>query len=170
MKEITLIVLTMTIGNNIILSAEEQKPSVTIATVQMERLASDLDYEKLRMYLMDKETLLVLRALSAEQAKLERGLLDVQDEGNMREIKNKIDFNNRKIQILKERSCGRDVNGQRIISDFIVKNFSSKYAIIVQGANGVDSKAIYENIKFIDISSEVSDAFTKDLDDKIGDK
>jgi hypothetical protein len=151
--------------------AESEKPHMEVAVVQLSRLTNDVDYEKVRLLNMDKDTVEAVKKISSELAGLKRQIIDVKDEVVLMEIQKQIEFNTRKLSILRSSSSSsREVNIQKFASEFIVKKFSGRFPLILQDSNSLDGRIIYKNIKVVDITDEAADAFRQELSERIGEK
>ena len=151
---------------------QAEKPQMEVAVVQINRLTSDLDYEKIRMLNLDKDTIEAIKKINAEQARLKKDIIDVADESKLMDIQKQIEFNNRKLSLLRDRNSGnnREVNVQKMATDFIIRKYSGRYSMILQDAGGIDGRVIYKNVKIVDITEEASDAFKKEFIEKVGEK
>jgi hypothetical protein len=152
-------------------AVEQEKPSIEIAVVQVDRVTGDFDYERLKMLSMDKDTLEATRKLNADQAKLKRDIIEATDEAKLMDLQKQLEFNAKKLSLLRDRNgSNRDINIRKILSEFIVRTYSTRFALILQDTNGIEGRAIYKNVKVTDITDEAAEAFKKDLSDKLGDK
>jgi hypothetical protein len=151
--------------------AEPEKPRFEIAVVQISRVTNDIEYDKIRLLNLDKDTIDAIKKINLESASLKKEIIEVKDEIKLMEIQKQLDFNSKKLSILRDRnSSGREVNIQKIATDFIVKKFSGRYAMILQDTNGIEGRVMYKNIKVVDITEEASELFKKDFAEKTGDK
>ncbi|MEK7413724.1 MAG: hypothetical protein AAB263_10470 [Planctomycetota bacterium] len=151
---------------------DAEKPQMEVAVVQINRLTSDLDYEKIRMLNLDKDTIEAVKKINAEQARLKKEIIDVADETKLMDIQKQIEFNSRKLSILRDRNSSntREINVQKMATDFIVRKYSGRYSMILQDTNSMDGRIIYKNLKIVDINEEASDAFKKELAERVGEK
>lgn len=153
-------------------AAEVERPQLEIAVVQMNRLTNDIDYDRIRLLNLDKDTIEAIKKINADQAKLKKDIIEVTDEVKLMDIQKQVDFNNKKLMILRDRNGGgnRDVNIQKLAGDFVVKRYAGRFAMILQDTNGIDGRVLYKNVKITDISEEAADAFKKDLAERIGER
>lgn len=146
-----------------------QAPPIEVATVSMDRLTSDLDSERLRQLLMDKDTLDALRRINADLGRLKKELIEAADELKLVEIKKQIDFANQKISLLRDRSGGnRELNARKLATDFVIRRYAGRFSLIIQDSMNLEGRVLYKNLRMVDITDEAAEALRKDIAERLG--
>lgn len=151
--------------------AERQAaPPIEVATVSMERLTADLDYDRLRLLQMDKDTLEAQRRIQADLARLKKELIEATDELKLAEIKKQMDFANQKLGILRDRTGRQEVNQRKVATEFILRRYAPRYALILQDSMTIEGRVLYKNLRLVDITEEAAEALRKDIAERLGER
>ena len=80
-----------------------------IGVIQIGRITNDLDFEKLKMLNLDKDTLDAIKKINLDQAKLKKDIIVATDEIKLMEIQKLHEFNNKKLSLLRDRNANQNI-------------------------------------------------------------
>jgi len=145
-------------------------PQMAVAIVQLNKMTGDMDYDKVRLLNLDKDSLEAIKKINAEMAKLKKEIIEATDEVKLMDLQKQMEFNNKKLALLRDRNSNREVNVQKLAQDYVVRKFSRRYSMILQDASSLDNRAIYKNVAITDITEEAAAGFRAEISERIGEK
>jgi hypothetical protein len=151
-------------------AASQDLPKLKVAIVNMQRIAmSGVNNEKIRLLSLDKATLEALRKINVEIQEVQAKIVDVNDEVELGDLGNRLQFLNRKSMLLKQRSMTTDSmrDTQGLLRRFVIDKFKDKYSLIMQQQDpGIADRILSKagNVEIEDITDDVRDAFLKYVD------
>jgi hypothetical protein len=149
---------------------EKPKEPVRIAVAQVERITGDLDYEKVRLLGLDKETRDALRQINQEIKQVRTEVLTLTDELKLVDYQKKLEFLNRKKSIIYDRTTSRDTSRdvRKLVRDFIIERYKDKYVLILNEPGTLERSAVYKAVVIDDITDEAGVKFREYLNDLVG--
>jgi Skp family chaperone for outer membrane proteins len=152
----------------------QEKPGVpsrlpVIASVNLNRVSSQIGYQELAFLGAPAELKLRLREMAKEEKAAQSKILQVKDEGDMQKLQVELRVLGEKkrlfMQAFQTSSSGRD--RQKNIKDFVHLKFSEKYPIIFNGGSDNPFVNVHNVISFRaetkDITEEVITALTSEI-------
>lgn len=151
---------------------KSEKPAATvrIAVAQLERITNDLDYEKLRLMGLDKETRDALRQINQEIKQVRTEVLSLTDELKLADYQKKLEFLARKKSIIYDRTASRDTSRdvRKLARDFVIERYKDKYVLIVSEPQTLERSALYKAVTIEDITDEAGVKFREYLNEMVG--
>lgn len=143
---------------------------VRIAVANMERITTDLDYEKVRLLSIDKETRDAMRQINQELKQARTELLALTDELKLMDYQKKMEFLNKKKSLIQERNYNRDNSKdiRKLARDFIIEHYKDKYVLIISEANTLERSALYKAVVIEDITDEAGTKFRAYINELAG--
>jgi hypothetical protein len=118
--------------------AESQEVAkIKIAVVRLDRLMNNENggYDRMRMLFGDKDILEGLKKINAEIKSTQQEILGVEDEIQLAEMGKRIEFLNRKSNLLRQRMNNeRGGDMQKFVREFVIKTYRDQYHMIAQDA------------------------------------
>lgn len=152
----------------------QEKPGIpskvpVIASVNLNRVSSQIGYQELAILGAPAELKLRLREIAKEEKAAQSKILQVKDEGDMQKLQVELRVLGEKkrlfMQAFQTSSSGR--NRQKDVKEFIQSKFSEKYPIILNGDSGNSFVNSYNMVSFRaetkDITEEVITALHAEI-------
>lgn len=140
---------------------------VKIAVVRLDRLMNNENgsYDRLRLLFGDKDILEGLKKINAEIKSTQKELLGVEDELQLAEMGKRIEFLNRKSNLLRQRmNHERGGDMQKMVREFVIKTYRDQYHMIAQDTGVFDRFLWKDNVEITDITEDAAAKFKEYLD------
>jgi len=145
----------------------QEVAKLKIAVVRLDRLMNNEygGYDRMRLLFADKDVVEALKKINAEIKSTQKEIVSVEDELQLAEMGKRLEFLNRKSNLLRQRmnnDSGRD--GQKLVREFVIKNYRDKYHMIAQDAGAFDRFLYKDNVEITDITEDAIAKFKDYLD------
>jgi hypothetical protein len=149
--------------------AEGQEPAkVKVASIRMNAVMQNGNlHAKIRLLELDQETLAAIKKVNAEIKTVQQEIVDAQNKEKLNVLQNKLQFLNKKIDLLTQRSTGRRTKKgfQTLLREFIVATYKDEYQLILQqDAGGHDPILWKRGVEITDVTDET----VKKLRERLG--
>lgn len=145
----------------------QEAAKLKIAVVRLDRLMNNENggYDRIRMLFADKDIAEGLKKINAEIKSTQKEILGVEDELQLAEMGKRIEFLNRKSNLLRQRMHNeRGGDMQKMVREFVISNYRDKYHMIAQDTGVFDRFLCKDNVEIVDITEDAAAKFKEYLD------
>jgi hypothetical protein len=155
-------------------AAEGQEAAkVKVAVVRINAVTNSGNfYERMRLMSCDKGTLAAIKKVNAELKKVQKQVIDTEDEVKLGDLGRKTQFLTQKLNVLRQHAMNVNPNldVQIMIRKFVVDTYKDKYQIIIQNDGNMPERFFLwkGGVQMDDITDDVAEKLREYMDKNIG--